>query len=152
MGDPRMTEHVGGPESREKLAERQSRYERADSRQYKIVDGATGEAIGWVGYWEREWRGEEIYEVGWSVLPAFQGRGIAGSASEKLIAIAQSEQKRRFLHAYPSVDNGPSNATCRKLGFTLLGASEFEHPPGHFMMCNDWCLDLHSSVPSEELA
>ena len=25
--------------------------------------------------------GEQVYEIGWSVLPAFQGRGIAGSAT-----------------------------------------------------------------------
>jgi hypothetical protein len=35
LNDPEMTEHVGGPESPEKLAERQSRHEKADSRQYK---------------------------------------------------------------------------------------------------------------------
>jgi RimJ/RimL family protein N-acetyltransferase len=82
MGDPEMTEHLGGPESDEKLAERQARYERlADSRKgrmIKIADGASSEAVGSVGYWERTWRGEVVYEMGWSVLPAFQGRGIAG--------------------------------------------------------------------------
>jgi hypothetical protein len=31
LGDREMTEHVGGPESPEKIAERQSRYERPDS-------------------------------------------------------------------------------------------------------------------------
>ena len=42
MGDPAMTEHLGGPESSEKLVERQQRYEAlADSptdRMFKIVD------------------------------------------------------------------------------------------------------------------
>ncbi len=50
MGDPEFTKHLGGPESHEKLAERQTRYERlADSgtgRMFKIVDAATGEAVG----------------------------------------------------------------------------------------------------------
>ena len=48
----------------------------------------------------------------------------------------------READAFPSVDNGPSNAICRKLGFTFLEASEFEYPKGHFMRCNDWRLDL----------
>jgi RimJ/RimL family protein N-acetyltransferase len=52
------------------------------------------------------------------------------------------ENQRRFMHAYPSVENAPSNAICRKLGFTLLGEHEFEYPPGQFMRCNDWRLDL----------
>jgi RimJ/RimL family protein N-acetyltransferase len=142
MGDPAMTEHLGGPESPEKLADRQARYEVPGSGMFKIVDEVTEEAVGSVGYWERSWRAERVYEIGWSVLPAFQGRGIASIATTQAIAKAKSERKHRFLHAFPSVDNGPSNAICRKLGFTLVEESEFEFPKGHFMRCNDWRLDL----------
>jgi RimJ/RimL family protein N-acetyltransferase len=146
MGDPAMTEHLGGPESPEKIAERQARYEdvgdTSKGRMFKIVDEATGEAVGSVGYWEREWRGQHVYETGWSVLPAFQGRGIARAATAQAIEKARGEKKHRFLHAFPAVDNAASNAICRKLGFTLLEAREFEYPPGNFMRCNDWRLDL----------
>jgi RimJ/RimL family protein N-acetyltransferase len=142
MGDPAMTEHLGGPESPEKLADRQARYEVPGSGMFKIVDEVTEEAVGSVGYWERSWRAERVYEIGWSVLPAFQGRGIASIATAQAIAKAKSERKHRFLHAFPSVENGPSNAICRKLGFTLVEESEFEFPKGHFMRCNDWRLDL----------
>jgi RimJ/RimL family protein N-acetyltransferase len=142
LGDPAMTKHIGGPESPEKIAERQTRYQREDSRQYKIVDEATGQAVGWVGYWERTWRDEQVYEIGWSVLPAFQGRGVASMATAQAIVLARSENRLRFLHAFPSVRNAPSNAICRKLGFTLLEECEFEYPPGSFMRCNDWRLDL----------
>jgi RimJ/RimL family protein N-acetyltransferase len=153
MGDPEMTAHLGGPESPEKIAERQGRYERSDSGMFKIVDEATGEAVGSVGYWERTWRGEQVLEIGWSVVPAFQGRGIAGLATAQAIAMARSERKHRFLHAFPSVDNPPSNAICRKLGFTLMEECEVEYPPGSFMQCNDWCLDLFaSSSPSDQPA
>jgi RimJ/RimL family protein N-acetyltransferase len=145
LGDPRMMEHLGGPETPEKIAKRQAGYERPHSGQFKIVDESTGEGVGWVGYWERTWRGEQVYEIGWSVIPAFQGRGIGASATAKAIDIARKERKHRFLHAYPSVDNAPSNAICRKLDFTLLGSDEFEYPPGHFMQCNDWRLDLFAS-------
>jgi len=139
LGDPVMTEHLGGPESDAKIAERQARYERPGSKQFKIVDEATGAGIGWVGYWERD---PHIYETGWSVLPAWQGRGAAGAAMLQLLELIRAEGDRREVHAYPSVDNAPSNAICRKLGFTLLGASEFEYPPGTFMTCNDWALAL----------
>ena len=112
---------------------------------FKIVDGATGQAAGSVGYWERTWRGEQVYEIGWSVIPAFQGRGLAGAATTQAIGMARSEMRHRFLHAFPSVDNSPSNAICRKLGFTLVEECEFEYPPGNFMQCNDWRLDLFAS-------
>jgi RimJ/RimL family protein N-acetyltransferase len=144
LGDPAMMNDLGGPESPEKIAERQLRYQRPDSRQFQIVDEGTGQGVGWVGYWEREWRGERVYEIGWSVLPAFQGRGLAGAAAAEAIRMAQAESKHRLLYAYPSVANAPSNAICRKLGFTLHGSCDFEYPKGHWMRCNEWCLDLTS--------
>ena len=143
LGDPAMTEHLGGPESPEKLADRQRRYEQPGSGMYRIVDEASGEAVGSVGYWEREWRGERVFEAGWSVLPEFQGRGIATDAMARAIELAQGERKHRFMHAFPNVENAASNAICRKLGFTLLEENlEFEFPPGNHLRCNDWRLDL----------
>ena len=59
-----------------------------------------------------------------------------------MIAVARAEKRLRFVHAYPSVDNAPSNGICRKLGFTLLEECEFEYPKGSLMRCNDWRLDL----------
>lgn len=82
------------------------------------------------------------YETGWSVLPEFQGRGIANAATLEVVAKAQADGGRRHLHAFPSVDNAASNAVCRKAGFTLLGAFDFEYPPGNTMRCNDWFVDL----------
>jgi RimJ/RimL family protein N-acetyltransferase len=141
MGDPAMTEHLGGPEGEEKLLDRQRRYERG-AGMFKIVDEETGESAGSVGYWEKDWGDGTVFETGWSVLPEFQGRGIAVAATRLVIDKARSERKHRYLHAFPSVENAPSNAICRKLGFELLGDSEFEYPKGHFMRCNDWRLDL----------
>jgi RimJ/RimL family protein N-acetyltransferase len=147
LGDPAMMRHLGGPEKPEKIAQRQAAYERAGSGQFKIVVGEAREAVGWVGYWERVWRDAQVYEIGWSVIPAFQGRGIAALAAVQAIALARSEGKHPFLHAFPSIDNAPSNAICRKLGFTLLEECEFEYPPGTFMRCNDWRLDLLEGDP-----
>jgi RimJ/RimL family protein N-acetyltransferase len=144
LGDPAMTEHLGGPESPEQLAARQARYELPESRMFKIVDDASGEAVGSVGYWERTWRGEDVLEIGWSVLREFQGRGLAGLATAQAIGLARAERARRYMHAFPAVDNGPSNAICRKLGFTLLGEDDFEYPPGTLMRCNDWRFDLRA--------
>jgi len=149
LGDPEMTKHLGGPESEEKLAERQARYERlteGPDRMFKILDAETGEPAGSVGYWEKDWRDQKVYETGWSVLPAFQGRGIAVAGTAEVISLARAEQRHRYLHAFPSVENAPSNAICRKLGFTLLGDYEFEYPKGSWMRCNDWRLDLHASL------
>jgi RimJ/RimL family protein N-acetyltransferase len=151
VGDPVMMEHLGGPESPEKIAERHARYVGGDPNvglMYKIVDDVSGKGVGNVGYWPRSWRGMDVFETGWMVLPEFHGRGIAGAATAQLIDIVRSLKTRRYLHAFPSVDNAPSNAICRKVGFTLLEALDFEYPPGHFMRCNDWRLDLAEPVAS----
>lgn len=142
LGDPAMTEYVGGPETPEKIAERQTRYERPGSRQFKIIDEESGEGVGWVGYWEITSRDEQVYEIGWSVLPAFQGRGIASAATAQAIEKARAEQQLRFVHAYPMVVNEPSNAICRKVGFTLVEEIDFPGARGGFVRCNDWRLDL----------
>jgi RimJ/RimL family protein N-acetyltransferase len=144
MGDPAMTEHLGGPETAEKIRDRQGRYEQPGSGMFKIVDSETGEAVGSVGFWERDWRGRMVYEVGWSVVPASQGRGLASAATAQVLARAHETGTHRFAHAFPATDNPPSNAICRKLGFTLLEVCRFEYPPssGHWMLCNDWQLDL----------
>ncbi len=147
VGDAEMTRHLGGPESPEKMAERHERFRRPDSGMFKIVDATTGKVAGSIGFWERSWRGEDVYETGWFVLPAFQGRGLATAATAQIVELARSEGKHRFLHAFPGVENGPSNAICRKAGFMLVSECEIEYPPGHLMRCNDWRLDLHDRAP-----
>ena len=144
MGDARMTKHLGGAESPDKLRERQGRYESLEGgdRMFKIVDAVSGVDVGSVGFWTKEWRDEQVYEVGWMVVPEFQGRGIAVTATAQAIELAKRDGKHRFMHAFPSIDNEPSNAICAKLGFELLETCEFEFPKGKFMICNDWRLDL----------
>jgi RimJ/RimL family protein N-acetyltransferase len=140
VGDPAMMEHLGGPETPQKIAERQGRYERPGSNQYKIV--FEGEGVGWVGFWEREHRGETVYEMGWSVRPEFQGRGIAAAGTTLALDAARATGGPRYCHASPAVDNAPSNAICRKAGFELLGAYDDEYPPGTPRRLNDWRFDL----------
>jgi RimJ/RimL family protein N-acetyltransferase len=144
LGDPAMMAHLGGPESPGQIRDRHARYLAGAARdpQFKVV--VDGEGAGWVGYWERGWRGQEVYETGWAILPRFQGRGLAAGATALALDHAQAARRRRFVHAFPSVGNAPSNAICRRLGFTLLGERDFEFPPGSTMRCNDWRLDLRA--------
>ena len=146
MGDPAMTEHIGGPETTEKISERHGRY-LAPSRPRKgamfvIVVGPGRVAAGSVGYWPREWRAHHVWEAGWSVLPEFQGLGVATRATAAVVRRARADGTHRFMHAFPSVDNGASNAICRKLGFVFQEEVDFEYPKGTLMRCNDWRLDL----------
>jgi RimJ/RimL family protein N-acetyltransferase len=155
LNAPEMTEHLGGPESEENLEKRHKRYVAAASsgivrdpdRTYpayifKVVLEPDGMAVGSVNFWNREWKGEEVYEIGWGVLPEYQGRGIASAAVADAIELARATKRKQAVHAFPSVENPPSNGICRRLGFVLLGATQFEYPKGHWMLCNDWRLAL----------
>ena len=155
-GDPAMNVHLGGPEAPEKIRERQERYYRSsqtgENPMFVIIIGSEKKPAGSIGYWEKEWQGKTVWETGWSVLPEFQGMGVATRAAAIVVERLRAEGKRRFLHAFPSIDNLPSNAVCRKAGFTLQGEANFEFPPGHWMHCNDWRLDLFPDTPENPSA
>ncbi len=144
LGDPDMMAHLGGPETPEQITQRHQRYLQLPEtdHMFKIVLGSSGEPLGSVGYWQKIWRDQLVYETGWLIRPAYQGRGIATQAAKAVVELARLEHRHRFLHAFPSIENIPSNAICRKLGFRLVEECEFEYPPGKFMQVNDWQLDL----------
>ena len=48
-------------------------------------------------------------------------------------------RRRESMHAFPPVTNAPSNALCRKFGFTLLGQRDFVYA-GRTLRCNHWVL------------
>ena len=156
MGDPTMTEHLGGPETPEKIRERHKRYCQSsnpgEGPMFVIVAGTERIPAGSIGYWERDWQGHRVWETGWSVLPEFQGLGIATKSAAIVIERARAERKHRFLHAFPAVDNPPSNAVCQKVGFTLQREVDTEYPPGSFIRSNDWRLDLFAAASETSIA
>jgi len=139
-----MMEHLGGPESIEQILKRHQRYLQIGDKgcMFSIIPFPEAKAAGSVGYWQKVQNDEFVYEIGWSVLPSFQGKGIASHAVMALIEKIKAERKYKYIHAFPSITNPASNAICRKLGFNLISECEFEYPPGSFMQCNDWCLEL----------
>ncbi|CAG7645154.1 RimJ/RimL family protein N-acetyltransferase [Actinacidiphila bryophytorum] len=150
INTPQMRRHVGGPETEEALLARHRRYlampAAGQGCMFAVLAG--DEMVGSIAYHRREWQGEQIYETGWNVLPPYQGRGIAAAAGAALIGVVQEAARAagapRSLHAFPSVDNEPSNALCRRLGFHLAGPCDFEYPRGSgtVMRSNDWRLEL----------
>ena len=148
LGDPGMMTYLGGPESEEKLLERHGRYLAVDGsgtgRVFVITAGPEREAAGWIGYWVTDWHGEPAWETGWSVLPAFQGRGLATRGASLALEVLARERTHRFVYAFPAVDNGPSNGVCAKLGFEMVGTESLEYPPGsdEWMECAIWRHDL----------
>ena len=145
LGEPEMMRFLGGPESPEAIEARHRRYLTSDPATnglFAIVAGPEAAPVGWTGFWESEWDGHLVWECGWNVLPEAQGRGVATAAAALMIAEARGRRRHRWLVAFPSVDNAPSNALCRALGLEWRGEVEVEYPKGHLMRSNDWRLDL----------
>ncbi|MCT2590048.1 GNAT family N-acetyltransferase [Streptomyces sp. N2-109] len=153
VNTPEMRAHLGGPEREEQILSRHERYlqptDPGVSCMFRIALLPDDESAGIIGYWEREWQGETVYETGWGVLPHLQGRGIAVAAAVRTIAAARAQRRHARIHAFPSTGNPASNAICRKAGFTLSGQCDLEYPPetGNIMHCNDWSLDLTDPAP-----
>jgi len=142
---PQMTAHLGGPETEAKLLDRHRGYLRNDDPAAGVMFAVVlpdDQRVGIIGYWERTWQHHLVYETGWSVLPAFHGRGIATTAASTVAERARAQHRHKYLHAFPAADHPASNAVCRKAGFTLCSETDFEYPPGTIMRCNDWRLEL----------
>ncbi|MFI8454149.1 GNAT family N-acetyltransferase [Kitasatospora sp. NPDC085464] len=125
--DPVMMAELGGPLPRERVEERLRKdvvEAAADRCWVKMIvpDGSgDGEAAGTVNLWSDEEDGGTVSEIGWMVLPAYQGRGLAKRAVRRVLDAAAEDGRWGEVHANPGVANGPSNEICRALGFRLLG-------------------------------
>jgi RimJ/RimL family protein N-acetyltransferase len=124
---PAMKAHLGGVESEDAVEARHRRIQAfardGTGRMFLILVAGAADPVGSVGYWEREWRGETVYEMGRKVLPAWQGRGLAAAAAATAAGLAAAERRRRWAHAYPRIDNAASHAVCRRAGFELVASA-----------------------------
>jgi RimJ/RimL family protein N-acetyltransferase len=90
--------------------------------------------------WSNDEHGEPLSEMGWMVLPEFQGRGIAKAAARSVLERARGEDRWGMVHAFPAITNGPSNGICRTLGFSLIGQEEVMFAEQTFPT-NHWSID-----------
>jgi len=144
--DPAMMNHLGGPQDREGIEAKVQR---------DVADVATGRAeicmiiadeaddspvAGTVSLWTHDVGGERVSEIGWMVLPPFQGKGLAKQAVQALLRRADAQRRWGRIHAFPAIDNSPSNGICRSLRFTFAGVKEIEFA-GRPLLTNDWYID-----------
>ncbi|GAA4055799.1 GNAT family N-acetyltransferase [Actinomadura miaoliensis] len=144
--DPVMMAELGGPRPRDGIEEKV----RSDVR-----DAASGTAwikmivpsddrpdavAGTVSLWSHDRDGALLSEIGWMVLPEFQGRGLGKRAVRKLLKMAREEDRWGLVHAFPAVTNAPSNGICRSLGFRFAEEREVVFA-GRTLRSNHWIID-----------
>jgi RimJ/RimL family protein N-acetyltransferase len=126
--DPVMMAELGGPLPREGIEDKVARDVQAaaagDAWIKMIVPGEAAPDVvaGSVTLWSHdEDGGEPITEIGWMVLPEFQGQGLAKRAVRMLLELARDDDRWGLVHAFPATTNSPSNGICRSLGFRFAG-------------------------------
>ncbi len=149
--DPAMMQHLGGPLPRENVPRILDNVlrsiDRGEAWAFKILLGNESDQVaGNISLWQHDEGVERINEIGWTVLPAFQGRGIATKALHAVLDMARTRQRFSVIHAYPGIDNAASNALCHRAGFELLGAEDV-HYANTILRCNHWRIDLRDSKP-----
>jgi RimJ/RimL family protein N-acetyltransferase len=151
LTDPEMMSELGGPLPADGLEEKLRgivREVEAGKTWFFVIlsDGERAAPAGTVCIWDHAWNGQTISEIGWMVLPEFQGRGLASEAVRLTLQRARSEGRWEVIHAFPGVTNGPSNGICRKLGFSKVEELDIKSWGGT-LRCNHWVLDLRDGEP-----
>jgi RimJ/RimL family protein N-acetyltransferase len=142
--DPAMMAELGGPLPREGMEEKVARDVRAvaaGEAWIKMIIPGEDVVAGSVALWSHaEDGGEPVAEIGWMVLPEFQGRGLAKQAVRMLLELARDDGRWGLVHAFPATTNGPSNGICRSLGFRLAGERDVTFA-GRVLRSNDWVIN-----------
>ena len=145
--DPVMMAELGGPLPREGIEDKVARDVRAAAAGtdwIKMIVPGEAEAdvvAGSVVLWSHDGDGgEPISEIGWMVLPEFQGRGLAKRAVRMLLELARDDGRWGLVHAFPATTNGPSNGICRSLGFRLAGEQDVTFA-GRVLRSNHWVIN-----------
>ena len=123
LTDPRMMSELGGPLDPAILPDKLRSIvdEVEDGTVWFFVIVVDGRGVGTVCVWDAGEDGEIAPEIGWMVLPEYQGRGLASAAVADVVRRAREERRWGTIYAHPGVTNGASNAICRKAGFERIG-------------------------------
>jgi len=144
--DPVMMAELGGPQPREGMAAKVARdvqQAASDAAWIKMIipdQSAPGVVAGSIALWPHEDGQTPMSEIGWMVLPEFQGRGIATTAVRLLLALAREKNRWGLVHAFPAITNAPSNAVCRSAGFRFAGERETTFA-GRVFRTNHWVIN-----------
>lgn len=91
---------------------------------FVVVDKASGRPAGIVGPWYPE--GWPEPEIGWTVLPEFEGRGYAAEAAIRAIGYAYDELGWRTAMSAVFLGNERSTRLAGRLGARLDGTAEIK--------------------------
>jgi RimJ/RimL family protein N-acetyltransferase len=150
--DPAMMAELGGPLPRDGIeakVETDVRKTRADVYWVSMIipdESAPDVVAGNVTLWTHaDGDDKGLSEIGWMVLPEFQGRGLAKRAVRALLERARDDGRWGVVNAFPGVTNAASNALCRSVGFALVGEREVTFAD-RLLRTNHWRIDPRNNL------
>ncbi|MEU5539108.1 GNAT family N-acetyltransferase [Streptomyces sp. NPDC020362] len=149
--DPGMMADLGGPQPREEMeakVRRDAEQAAADLAWFKMIvpDPATPEVVaGTVTLWSHNTDDGPISEIGWMVLPQFQGQGLGKRAVRALLEQARDEDRWGVVHAFPATGNAASNGICSSLGFRFVSETDVTFA-GQIFRTNHWSVDPRTDL------
>lgn len=152
--DPDMMRELGGPLPRDGIEEkvrRDAHQAASDSAWIKMItpDEADPTLVaGSVTLWSHDEDGDDtvLSEIGWMVLPEFQGRGLARRAVRTVLELAGEDGRWGLVHAFPGVANAPSNGICRSLGFRFVSERDITFAD-RVLRAHHWVIDPRRDLP-----
>ncbi|WP_406458513.1 GNAT family N-acetyltransferase [Streptomyces sp. NBC_01622] len=149
--DPVMMADLGGPLPRE-LQPDKTRRDAAEAAadicwiKMIIPDPDTPAVVaGSVTIWSHSSDEGPVSEIGWMVLPQFQGRGLGKLAARALLEQARDEDRWGVVHAFPATGNAASNGICRSLGFRFISERNVTFAD-RVLRSNHWAIDPHTDL------
>ncbi|WP_440555319.1 GNAT family N-acetyltransferase [Streptomyces sp. SCPE 10] len=155
--DPVMMADLGGPLPRAGMADkvrRDAEEAAADRAWLKMIvpDPDRPDVVaGTVTLWAHDGGDEPMSEIGWMVLPEFQGRGLGKRAVRALLEQARDQDRWGLVHAFPAIGNAASNGICRSAGFRLLGRTRTAFAD-RVLATNHWVVDPARDLPAGRAA
>ena len=91
----------------------------ADAKDFVVEDKVTGCVVGEMTF--HPWFVEKTWEIGWLILPEFQGRGYASEAASALLDVGFSELEIHRIVATAQPQNPASFRVMEKVGMRREG-------------------------------
>ncbi|WP_405640300.1 GNAT family N-acetyltransferase; N-acetyltransferase [Streptomyces uncialis] len=149
--DPVMMAELGGPLPRDGIEAKVRRDVQrteagTDWTKMIVPDEAEPTVVaGLVTLWPHDSDTGSFSEIGWMVLPEFQGRALGKRAARSLLELAREDGRWGLVHAFPATTNPPSNGICRALGFRFLGEEDVPFAD-RLLRSNHWVIDPRTDL------
>ncbi len=125
FNSPKWIENIGErhvhdiAQAEKYIAERMMpQYERLGFGNFTLVTIADGAKIGSCGLYDRE--GLEGVDIGFALLPDYEGKGYALEAAEKLLELAENQWKLPAVQGITLESNTASKRLLEKLGLQFV--------------------------------